>query len=212
MSIVSKEIVCKWLTAWSLSRKLSLPIKFKSGFKVDVGDEKQKIRYVFSQLNDDFIQLSESIDEPWAFLKVCASADEIKRVVSEKWKLQPQGFMMSCFLKMRIGDVNLGEDYKLEFENYNSTFVVKIVTQKDELASIGRVILVEDLAVYDRISTEISHRRKGLAKFLMNELEKIALAKGVYKNFLVATEEGKFLYQTLGWEIYSPYTSVVIPA
>lgn len=35
-------------------------------------------------------------------------------------------------------------------------------------------------------------------------------SKRVSNNFLVATEEGKALYRSLGWELYSFYTSVVI--
>lgn len=55
-----------------------------------------------------------------------------------------------------------------------------------------------------------NHRRKGLGTLLMKELEKIALANNVTTNFLVATEEGKSLYISLGWEIYSFYSSAVI--
>jgi GNAT superfamily N-acetyltransferase len=98
----------------------------------------------------------------------------------------------------------------LEFDNYNSTYVVKIITQDNETASIGRVVIVDDLSVYDRILTDNQHQRKGLASFLMKELEKIAISHGVFKNLLVATEEGKSLYQSLGWEMYSLYTSIVI--
>ncbi|MEO8239739.1 MAG: GNAT family N-acetyltransferase [Flavobacterium sp.] len=209
-NFVSRDVVEKWLKAWSLSRELPLPVSFTSGFQIDVGYEKQKNRYVFSELNDDFIQLSKNIDEPWIFLKVCASANEIKPVISEKWTIQPQGFMMYCFHTMNIPTTGLSDDYKLEFDHYNSTYVVRIVDKKGEPAAIGRIVLVDDLAVYDRISTEINHRRKGLATFLMKELEKIALSKGVFKNFLVATDEGKFLYESLGWKLYSPYTSIVI--
>lgn len=207
---ISKDIIAKWLTAWSLSRELSLPVKYKSGFKVDVGFENQKSRYVFTELNEDFMQLSKEIDEPWVFLKVCASPKEIEGKVSDKWKIQPQGYMMCCFHKMDILSTQLNEAYKLEFENYNSTVVVRIVTKNGELASEGRVIIVDDLAVYDRIKTENNHKRKGLATFLMKELENIALSKGVFKNFLVATEEGKSLYETLGWELYCLYTSAVL--
>ena len=208
---VSSDIVAKWLKAWALSRELPLPVKFKSGFKVDVGYEQQKARYVFSELNDDFISLSNSITEPGIFLKVCASPHKVKRAIPEKWVIQPQGFMMSCPHIMDIPNISLHHDYKLEFDSYNSTFVVRIVTQQGELASAGRVVLIDDLAVYDRISTNSNHRRKGLAKFLMKELEKIALSKNIFQNFLVATEEGKSLYRSLGWEIYSLYTSIVIP-
>lgn len=76
--------------------------------------------------------------------------------------------------------------------------------------SIGRVILVKDFAIYDRIKAEDKYKRKGLASFVMKELGKITLSKVFIKIFLVATEEGKILYESLGWEIYSPYTSIVI--
>ncbi|RKE47096.1 GNAT family N-acetyltransferase [Sphingobacterium detergens] len=208
---VSSDILEKWLNAWSLSRELPLPTKFKSGYKVDVGYEKQKARYVFRELNNDFIKLSETINETWVFLKVCASPKEIKNKLSEKWVIQPQGYMMSCISPMNIPNKRLPDGYEIEFDGYNSTTVVKIVTKDGELACIGRLVIVDDLAVYDRISTEENHKRKGLATFLIKELERIALSKNVHRNFLVATEQGKLLYQSLGWKICSLYTSVVIP-
>lgn len=211
MNNVSYDIIEKWLKAWSLSRKLPLPVRYKSGFKVEVGEEKQKIRYVFPGINDDFIELSEQIDEPWIYLKACASSDEVKNKVSENWIIQPSGYMMCCFRPMNISGKNLCEGYRLEYEKYSSTTAVKIIDENGELACIGRIVLVDDLAVYDRIVTEENHQRKGLATFLMHKLEKIALSNGIHNNFLVATEQGKSLYETMGWKLYSSYTSIVIP-
>ncbi|WP_121331467.1 MULTISPECIES: GNAT family N-acetyltransferase [unclassified Flavobacterium] len=205
------NVLEKWLKAWSLSRELPLPVKYKSGLMVEVGYEDQKRRYVFTELNIDFLELSESINQPGIFLKVCASADTLKNRISQKWNIQPQGYMMTCFQPMNIPNHSLNDNYKLEFEHYNSTYLVRIVTLEGELASTGRIILVDDLAVYDRISTEPQHKRLGLASILIKELEKIALANGIRNNFLVATEEGKLLYESLGWEVYCPYTSIVIP-
>lgn len=209
---VSSDVIEKWLSAWALSRELPLPIKFKSGYKVDVGYEKQKARYLFAELNDDFIQLTKTINETWVFLKVCASPEDVINKISGKWFFQPQGYLMSCASPMSIPQISLPDDYIVEFENYNSTTLIKIMTKDRELASIGRVIIVDDVAVYDRISTEENHKRKGLATYLMTELEQIAISKNVYKNFLVATEQGKILYQSLGWQVCSLYTSVVIPS
>lgn len=208
---ISKDSIEKWLKGWSLSRELPLPTKFKSGFKVDVGYEKQKIRYVFPTLNEDFIALANSIVEPWFFLKVCATPDELKDLLPPRWVIQPQGYMMTYSKRIIEKPINLGAEYKIEFEEYNSTYVIKIIANNGDLAAIGRVVLVDDLAIYDRISTDINHKRKGLATLLMKELEKIALSKGIYSNFLVATEEGKLLYIALGWELSCLYTSVVIP-
>ncbi len=208
---IQKDIVEKWLKAWSLSRELPLPVPFKSGYKVEVGYENQKSRYVFPELNNDFIRLSKSVEDPFVFMKVCASQEDVKNKIPEKWQIQPQGYMMSCFRPMKIPDIDLPDEYNLESDLYNSTFLLRIVTENGKTASTGRVVMVDDLAVYDQILTEENHRRKGLATFLIKELEKIALSKGIYKNFLVATEQGKRLYQSLGFDVYSLYTSAVIP-
>lgn len=206
------EIVENWLKGWCLSREVSFPVQYKSGFKVFVGDEKQKERYVFPELNEDFFQLAQEIDEPWVYLKVSTSPDQFIENIPEKWELQPQGYLMTCFHPMKFQEISLAKGYHLEFSEYNTTFVVKIVAENGEQASIGRVSLIDDVAVYDRIITEIPHQRKGLASFLLKELEIIALSKGFSNNLLVATEEGKFLYETLGWKVYCLHTSIVIPS
>lgn len=207
---VSPQLVGQWLKGWSLSRNLPLPVGYQSGFKVDVGYEKQKKRFVFPQLNNDFFHLANQIDEAWVFLKVCATPEEIAPQLPKKWTILPQGYMMYCFEPMAVYAVALPEGYRFEFNKYHLTHVAKIIAPNGELASIGRVVIIDDLAVYDRISTEAKHQRKGLATLLMAELQKIALSKGISRNFLVATEAGKLLYQSLGWKLYSPYTSVVI--
>ncbi|AZA83914.1 N-acetyltransferase [Chryseobacterium lactis] len=206
------EIVENWLKGWCLSREVSLPVHYKSGFFVFVGDEKQKERYVFPEPNEDFFHLANSIDEPWVYLKVSTSPDQFIENIPEKWELQPQGYLMTCFHPMIFPEISLAEGYHLEFSEYNTTFVVRIVAENGEQASIGRVSLIDDVAVYDRIVTEIDHQRKGLASFLLKELEKIALSKGFSNNLLVATEEGRLLYETLGWKVYCLHSSIVIPS
>jgi len=208
---ISSDLLERWLRAWSLSRQLPLPIKFKSGYKVDVGDEKQKARYVFTEPNEDYLQLTKTITETWVFLKVCACAEDLMDVIPDHWVVQPRGYMMSCSSPMTIPKISLPDSYKVDVEKYNATTVVRVLTKDGELASVGRLVIVDDLAVYDRISTEENHKRKGLATYLMAELEKVALSQNINTNFLVATEQGRKLYQALGWKVCSPYTTIVIP-
>ncbi|UHO39982.1 GNAT family N-acetyltransferase [Chryseobacterium capnotolerans] len=206
------EIVKSWLKGWCLSREVPFPVQYKSGFHVFVGDEKQKERYVFPDLTEDFFQLVQSIDEPWVYLKVSTPPDQFIKNIPEKWQLQAQGYLMTCFHPMIFPEISLADGYHLEFSEYNTTFVVRIVAENGEQASIGRVSLIDDVAVYDRIITEVNHQRKGLASFLLKELEKIALSKGFSNNLLVATEEGKLLYENLGWKVYALHSSIVIPS
>lgn len=212
MNRVSKEVLERWLTAWSTSREKPLPEIWKSGYKVYVGDEKQKIRYVFPEVNEDFIQLAESIREPWIYLKVCESFETFSALIPKRWKIQPQGYMMYCPGRMTVRESILPECYSLEIiEHLTDSFIVKIHFENKKEAATGRLIVVDGLAVYDRIITDQHHQRKGLATKIIKELESIAVLRGISDNFLVATEEGKLLYESLGWKIYSLYTSVVIP-
>lgn len=207
---ISREIIFNWLNAWSISRGLPLPTIYKSGFKVDVGSLNQKVRYVFPELSEDFVQLATEIDEPWIFLKFCGASDSIINKIPPRWKIQSQGFMMCCFEKMKEIKAELNNDYILNIDFSNSGYLAQILSIEGEIVSEARLILVNDLAIYDRVITNENHKRKGLASILMKELEIIAISNGVHKNFLVATEQGKPLYEKLGWKLYSLFTSVVI--
>ncbi len=211
MNPVPEELLEKWLRGWSISRGKPLPEAWKSGYSVFVGDREQKERYVFPQVNEDFISLAESIREPWVYLKVCAPPEEFSRLIPQRWKIQPQGYMMHGPEKMAMHEKPLRKGYSLDvFQHQQDLFVVKISTVNKEEAAIGRLIIVDGLAIYDRIKTEEGHQRKGLATQVIRELHRIAASKGVSENFLVATEQGKLLYEALGWKIYSLYTSIVI--
>ncbi|MCL1672814.1 GNAT family N-acetyltransferase [Elizabethkingia ursingii] len=203
----------KWLNGWSVSREVSLPVKYKSGFKVEVGWENQKTRYVFPALNEDLIHLAESIDEPWVFLKVCAACSELTEILPDRWTIQPQGYlMMSENNSDKIKDRTLADAYTMETEvSEDGVYHIKIKDKNKDLASSGRVVCIDGWAIYDRIETSQYHQRKGLGSYLFAELQKIANKKGIENNILVATEEGRLLYESLGWKVVSLYTSVVIP-
>jgi GNAT superfamily N-acetyltransferase len=208
---VSKETIGKWLKGWSLSRNLPLPGAFRSGYKVEVGYEKQKTRFVFPELNQDVLETAQTIEDPWIYIKVCEKAEKVKSLLSPNWIIQPQGYMMERNEPMCFGLKEQVTEYHIEYESLDQCHLVRILDEHGMQASVGRVILVEDLAIYDRISTEPKHQRKGLGTIVIKELEKVALSNGITKNILVATEAGRKLYGSLGWEVHSFYTSFVIP-
>ena len=86
-----------------------------------------------------------------------------------------------------------------------------ITSPNGELAASGRLGLVGDVAIYDRIRVQDAHQRRGLGRALMAALGEAANRAGASRWVLVATPEGRALYETLGWSVHAPYTSAFIP-
>lgn len=206
------ELVKTWLTGWSLSRDLPVPVADHGGFRVDVGWPDQQVRYVFADPAEGFNYLASTISDPWIFLKVCAAPGVVRALLPARWVIEPPAFMMTCDGSMTGPSPVLPEGYQLDIYIRTSVPVVKVLTTDGQEAAIGRVVLVNDFAIYDRIATHPAHQRRGLGTVIMKALEGIGTANGITKGVLVATSAGGALYETLGWELYAPYTTAVIPA
>lgn len=206
------ELVKTWLTGWSLSRDLPIPVSDHGGFRVDVGWPDQQVRYVFADPAEGFNYLATTISDPWIFLKVCAAPEVVRALLPARWVIESPAFMMTCNGRMKGPSPALPEGYQLDIHIRTSVPVVKVLTADGQEAAIGRIVLVNDFAIYDRIATHPEHQRRGLGTVIMKALEGIGAANGITKGLLVATSAGRALYETLGWELYAPYTTAVIPA
>lgn len=211
MSTIDPHIVETWVKGWSLAREVSPPVKEGDGFRVDVGWPQQLVRYVFSHASKTFLHLAETIYEPWHFIKVCAPPESISNLLPTRWVIQPVGFMMTCIKAMPTPKTSLPNGYQLKFERDQPVTVAKILSTDGEVAAIGRVVFVDDFAIYDRVEAHLDHRRLGLGSAVMKALETISIDHNKSKGVLVATAQGKALYETLGWQQYSLYTTAVIP-
>ncbi|WER12699.1 GNAT family N-acetyltransferase [Elizabethkingia miricola] len=156
--------------------------------------------------------MAESINEPWVFLKVCAPCNELTQILPDRWAIQPQGYlMMSENNPEKFENRILADGYSMETEiSDDGVYLIKLKDKNNGLASSGRVVCTDGWAIYDRIETSQFHQRKGLGSYLFAELQKVAERKEIANNILVATEQGRLLYESLGWKVVSLYTSVVI--
>ncbi|MET1756482.1 GNAT family N-acetyltransferase, partial [Novosphingobium sp. RD2P27] len=80
--------------------------------------------------------------------------------------------------------------YSLDVTEPLPLAVVNVLDPNGELAAIGRAVKVGEFAVYDRIETEVGHRRRGLGRAVMKKLETLAREAGATRGVLVATAEG----------------------
>ena len=208
--MVADHILKAWITGWAITRGVSAPIAEYDGYGVDVGWPQQLQRYVFAAPGDGFKLLANAVTEPWVFLKVCVAPEQVAPLLPSRWVIQQQRYMMVCNRPMAQSKFALPDEYVLQVSREDAVTVVRI-TMGEETIAIGRIVWVDGYAIYDRIETQPAHRRRGLASFIMHTLERIALDEGINKGILVATEQGKLLYEKLGWELYSFYTTAVIP-
>lgn len=74
-----------------------------------------------------------------------------------------------------------------------------VVTSDGVEAAHGRVAVSGPYAVFDKIETSDSFRRRGLGTFVMRALAAAILEADVETGLLVASAEGRMLYGHLGW-------------
>ncbi|MFG2226884.1 GNAT family N-acetyltransferase [Streptomyces sp. NPDC048644] len=65
--------------------------------------------------------------------------------------------------------------------------------------------------VFDMIGTAAGHRRRGLGRLVMAALAGRAATAGATQGVLVASPEGRALYEALGWQVRAPVTAAVRP-
>lgn len=100
-------------------------------------------------------------------------------------------------------------DYALHRVREGDAIVVRVYSPDGSLAANGYAAEVSGVFIYDRIVTAPEHRRKGLSNIVMNALGPGRSSPDVPK-LLVATEDGRALYTTLGWRVLSPYSTAMI--
>jgi GNAT superfamily N-acetyltransferase len=205
------RVVEAWVAGWALSREAPPPVRIGGALRVDVGLPEQKVRYVFPRLSEHVKRLAESIRDPWMLIKVCASPEAVRELLPQRWVIEKLGFMMTRVAMSRSERGRLPESYKLEVSSGSSLIIAQIRSADGRVAASGRVVLADDFAVYDQIETHVDHRRRGLGSIVMQALNDAALSRPLSNGVLVATEDGRALYEALGWQLHSLFTTALIP-
>ena len=196
-----------WLSARSVARQLPPPVPEHGGHRVDTGTLDEIARWVFPQVSDGLALLARSIEEPRYLLKVCGTAEELRAVLPERWRVHAPGHFMESGTVWTEAPVPGG--YTIALERNGAVAEVRIRSDAGELAASGYAAETPEAFVYDRIVTEPAHRRRGLARAVMAALQQTKQCRHT-PELLVATENGRALYVTLGWRTVSPYSTASI--
>lgn len=208
------DIFTAWSRGWAITREVAPPVPHADGLRIEVGMPRQLRRYVFPRASQALHELGETIVQPWVFLKACATGDEVRALLPARWQMQDDHFLMTCGDVPFAGSGAVAPGYTLRVDDdaaRTRRAHVEVHAPDGALAASGHLALDEHFAIYDRIVTEPAHQRRGLGRAVMHALQALARAHGRHANVLVATAQGRALYETLGWRLHAPWATAVIP-
>lgn len=203
-------LLSAWLSARSVARGLSAPIPEYGGFRVDTNSPSEVVRWVFPKTGAGLVALARSINKPHHLLKLCGTADELQAVLSAGWEVHAPSFFMQA--TGEPAEIPLAEGNRIDLRRVGQVSHARIFSDGGELAADGYAAEAGGgVFIYDRIVTTPEHRRRGLGHALMTALRTTRQDLDSVE-LLVATEEGRALYSTLGWTTISPYATASIAA
>jgi GNAT superfamily N-acetyltransferase len=204
---VDPIILNAWLSARSVARGLPMPLPEHGGFRVDTNSDAEIARWVFPKVGAGIEELARTINEPRYFLKLCGAAEELRATLPKVWELHAPSYFMRANNKPPARDLPTG--YALEVKHVGAVVEARITSETGALAASGYAADAQGVFIYDRIVTEPEHRRKGLGHVLMRALHDTRHQLD-NPELLVATQDGRALYSTLGWETISLYSTASI--
>ena len=204
------DLIVAWLTARSIARGLPPPVPDRGGYRIDTNTKTEISRWVFPRINDGLGALASEIEAPLYALKLCGEPSALRAVVPERWEVEAAKYVMVAGAH-RGRARPLMEGYRLERFSNGAAAHVLVRAADGSVAASGHAAEAAGVFAYDRIETAPSHRRRGLGQVVMATLGE-ARPSAASRQVLVATEQGRGLYLSLGWTVDSPYATAMIPA
>jgi hypothetical protein len=207
---IDPALIAAWLAARSVSRDLPLPVPDRGGLRVETHSDKETRRWVFARMTAGLSELAHEISAPRHFIKLCGSGQDLSDAVPRRWQLQAGSYVMMAGAVSPAAPA-VPHGYSLESHRAGAKTHVRILAPDDSLAASGHAAETADVFIYDRIVTAPAHRRQGLGRVVMAALAAAKSSRST-PQMLVASEDGRKLYTSLGWSVCSPYATVAIPA
>ncbi|MFC7245569.1 GNAT family N-acetyltransferase [Catellatospora aurea] len=85
-----------------------------------------------------------------------------------------------------------------------------VVDRAGATAASGRLAPAGE-SIIDQVETAPAHQRRGLGTTVMRTLSDHAARHGMTTGLLVATDDGRRLYQSLGWPVRSEVAAAFVP-
>ncbi|MCC9311251.1 GNAT family N-acetyltransferase [Kitasatospora sp. RB6PN24] len=199
------ELVRTWVAGWAVSRRTPQPLEKPWGLYLDIGNPAQLGRHVLPEAGEFAVRAAaEAVTVPNTWITVPMEPGDVAPWLPGGWVADEDesGHLMATDLRTTNPVAPDGYEASSE-EVRDGVLYLQVRDVAGELAAKGQMALLGEAVVVDRVVTEPAHRRRGLGGFVMRTLADRAVARGATLGVLGATDEGRALYETLGWKRHS---------
>jgi len=207
-SNVDPSLVLAWQVAHSIARGSPAPVPDREGYRVDTASESEVKRWIFPRLCEGVRAVGREITAPRHYVKVCVSDEALASALPAHWQVQPPGFFMTTAM-VYSDSTPLPDGYRMELHHAGPVTRARIIALDGDVAASGCAAETAEVFIYDRIETSQEHRRKGLGVAVMAALGS-ARRSSAAAQLLSATEDGRMLYEKLGWTVLFPLATAAI--
>ncbi|MFT2017537.1 GNAT family N-acetyltransferase [Streptomyces sp. 796.1] len=196
------DTVRTWAKGWAVSRRCPAPVAKPWGLYIEVvGSAREVGRHLLPEVDVSLVRAAAlSVTEPRTWLKMPAEPERIEPWLPAGWAVVWEGTGHLMVTDLAPSEQPPPAGYTAEVEVVGDVIVVRARDAAGERAAQGQIALVGEAAIADQVVTDEAHRRRGLGHFVMRTLASQALERGAHLGVLGATDDGRALYETLGWK------------
>jgi GNAT superfamily N-acetyltransferase len=197
-----------WAVGYCRSRGYGEPTPGPAGLWMPVDTPTQRGRHVMASAEPEACRaLIAAIAEPYVYVETLAPRAAVLPLLPAGWTARDPAWLMSR--PLAAGAIAPPDGYETRLADEGPALRVEVVAPDGTIAARGRCGLVGEAAVFDQISTDPAHRRRGLGGLVMDRLTAAAWARGATEGVLIATADGRALYLSLGWTELAEVVSVI---
>jgi ribosomal protein S18 acetylase RimI-like enzyme len=200
----TNDLLSTWIEGWAACRGYDPQDDGRTTSVVLTGKGNLQEHFLYEPSEELFLQVAaETKADPNRLLTVATNRMQDLLDAAKPLSLRiidsEQSLMSADMADQDVEDPRAPDGFVLERSQGPRCRRVE-VTSDGRPAARGAVSVVGDFAVFDGIITEKDFRRRGLASFVMRALTASALEDDVRIGLLMASADGRELYQFLGWQ------------
>lgn len=204
------EAVRAWVEGWVVSRGAAEPTREPWGFTVQVGLSREVARHVLTAADEATVRKLAENSPAGVALKTFVPGRTLRAWLPPGWDLlDGHAAFMAASLSEVEAPPGLPDGYRLSSWNRGGVTRVVVRAADGAFAARGQIAVTGTTAAVDQVETDPAHQRRGLGRVVLGTLAEAGVQQGARAAVLGATEEGRALYEAVGWRVLTPLSAAM---